>query len=132
MVDYKAIADASASYPNYQAAFAALSIEMGPDTYRSVSPHLLKQWAAQNQADYMTLRGGTDALSILAMSMIELESEPLQVQEAAVRGFISALAITDAGKNALLSLATKTNLAWPNLKEGHVQNAMQKRAAGVI
>ena len=132
MVNYSAIADAAQVYPDYQAAFSAMSIEMGADSYKDLSPHYLKMWAAMNGADYLALKSGTDALSMLAVSMIELESETLKVSDPAVHVFINALSISQASKDAIFAMATKTNKAWPNLKEGHVQNAMQKRAEGTV
>jgi len=132
MINYKAIADAAAAYPDYQTAFNAMSVEMGANTFRDMSPNSLKMWAATFPADYLTLHRGTDAISLLAMSMIDSETTPLFVSDANIHGFIDALPISPEAIAGLYAMATKTNKAWPNLKEGHVQNAMQKRAEGAV
>lgn len=132
MVNYSAIADAATAYPDYKTAFSAMSIEMGANTLRDLSPNSLKMWAATFPADYLTLHSGTDAISLLAMSMVKSETTPLFVSDVNIHGFIDALPITQAAINGLYAMATKTNKAWPNLKEGHVQNAMQKRAEGTV
>jgi hypothetical protein len=132
MVKYKAIADAAAAYPDYQTAFDALSIEMGPNTFKDLSPNLLKMWAATFPSDFLTLSNGTDASSILAMLMIGSEKTPLYVSDAEVHVFINALPVSQSAIDGLYSVATKTNKAWPDLKVGHVQNAMQKRLEGTV
>ena len=132
MVNYKKIADAAASYPNYWTAFEAMSIELADNSYRDLSPNSLKMWAATFPADYLTLHNGTDAISLLAMSMIGSETSRLAVSDTDIHGFINALPITQPAIDGLYYMATKTNEAWPNLKIGHVQNAMQKRAEGTV
>ena len=97
MINYKAIADAAAAYPDYQA-----------------------------------LHTATDTFSILAVSMISGETTPLFVSDSNIHSFINALPISQAAIDGVYVMATKTNKAWPNLKEGHVQNAMQKRSEGTI
>jgi hypothetical protein len=132
MVNYKAIADAAASYPNYQAAFDAMSILQGANTLRDMSPNSLKMWAATFPADYYTLHAGTDAVSRLAMSMINSETAKLYVSDPSIHPFINAMPISDEAIAGLYMMAAKTNKLWPNLKVGHVQNAMQKRAEGTV
>ena len=132
MVNYTAIADAAASYADYQTAFNAMSIEMGATTFGDLSPNSLKMWAATYPVDYLTLHNGTDAISLLAMSMISSETTPLFVSDVNIHPFINALPVSQPAIDGLYYMATKTNKAWPNLKEGHVQNAMQKRAEGTV
>jgi hypothetical protein len=132
MVDYGAIADAAAAYPDYQTAFNSMSVEMGANTFRDMSPNSLKMWAATFPADYLTLHSGTDAVSLLAMSMISSETTPLYVSDSGIHPFINSLPISQTAIAGLYAMATKTNKAWPNLKAGHVQNAMQKRAEGTV
>jgi hypothetical protein len=132
MVNYKEIADASAGYADYQTAFNAMSIEWTANTLKDLSPNLLKMWSATFPDDYLILHNGTDAISLLAMSMINSETTPLFVTDTNIHLFINALPITQGAIDGLYFMATKTNKLWPNLKVGHVQNAMQKRAEGVI
>ena len=132
MVNYTAIADAAAGYADYQTAFSAMSTEMGANTFGDLSPNSLKMWAATYPADYLTLHNGTDAISLLAMSMIGSAASRLVVSDTDIHGFINALPITQGAIDGLYYMATKTNEAWPNLKIGHVQNAMQKRAEGIV
>jgi hypothetical protein len=132
MINYKAIADAAAAYPDYQAAFDAMSIEMGDNTLRDMSPNSLKMWSATFPADFQLLHNGTDSFSILAIKMISGETTPLFMSDTNIHGFINALPISSEAIAGLYYMATKTNKAWPNLKAGHVQNAMQKRAEGAI
>ena len=132
MVNYSAIADAATAYPDYKTAFSAMSIEMGANTLRDLSPNSLKMWAATFPADYLALHNGVDAISLLAMSMISSETTPLFVSDVTIHPFIDALPVSQSAIDGLYYMATKTNKAWPNLKEGHVQNAMQKRAEGTV
>ena len=132
MINYTAIADAAAVYPDYQTAFNAMSVEMGANTFKDMSPNSLKMWAATFPTDYLKLHSGTDAISLLAMSMIDSETTPLFVSDITIHPFINALPITQGAIDGLYFMATKTNKAWPNLKEGHVQNAMQKRVEGTV
>jgi hypothetical protein len=132
MVDYTAIADAAAAYPDYQSAFTAMLVEPAADTYKDLSPSKLKVWSASFSDDYLLLKSGTDAISLLAVSMIESETAPLSVSDPSVHQFINALPVSQSGKDAIFTMATQENLAWPGLKPGHVQNAMQKRAEGIV
>ena len=132
MVNYRAIADAAADYPDYQTAFDAMSILPGADTLRDMSPNSLKMWAATFPVEFLKLHSGTDAVSILAMTMISSETTPLFVSDSNIHPFINALPITQAAIGGLYFMATKENKLWPNLKIGHVQNAMQKRAEGTV
>lgn len=51
-------------------------------------------------------------------------------------GLIGALvaggALTQAEADALLASNTETTAKWPGLKPGHVQNALEQRAAGEV
>ena len=132
MIDYKAIADAAEAYPDYQTAFDAMSIEMGANTFKDMPPNLLKIWGASFPDDYQLLHNGTDTVSLLAMSMISSEVTPLGVSDSSIHPFINSLPVSQAAIDRLYYMATKTNKAWPGLKSGHVQNAMQKRAEGTV
>jgi hypothetical protein len=132
MVNYRAIADAAAAYPDYQTAFNAMSILPGADALIDLSPNLLKKWAAGFPVEFLKLHSGTDAVSILAMAMINSEATALYVSDKTIHPFINALPITQAAIDGLYFMARKENLAWPNLEPGHVQNAMEKRKAGTI
>jgi hypothetical protein len=132
MINYKLIADSAQDYPDYQSAFDAMSVEMGESTYRDMTPNALKMWAATFPVDYQALYSADDAFSRLAMSMINSESAMLYVSDLNVHPFINALLISEDARSGLFLMAIQTNLTWPNLKIGHVQNAMQKREAGEI
>ena len=132
MVNYTAIADAAAGYADYQAAFSAMSIEMGATTFGDLSPNSLKMWAATYPADYLTLHNGTDAISLLAMSMIGSEASRLVVSDTDIHGFINALPITQGAIDGLYYMATRTNKAWPNLSIASVKKAFEMRERGDI
>ena len=132
MVNYTAIADAAAGYADYQTAFSAMSIEMGATTFGDLSPNSLKMWAATYPADYLTLHNGTDAISLLALSMIGSAASRLVVSDTDIHGFINALPITQGAIDGLYYMATRTNKAWPNLSIATVKKAFEMRERGDI
>ena len=132
MVNYKAIADEAEGYEDYISAFNIMSAQMDIPTFKDMSPNALKMWAATFSDDYQLLHAGTDAFSKLAISMIHSESTPLFISDYQVHSFINALPISQSSIDGVYLMATKTNKLWPQLKLGHVQNAMQKRAEGKI
>ncbi len=132
MIDYKAIADASVGYATYQDAFAVLSVAETGVVYGTVSPNKLKIWAATFPNDYQTLRNGTDTISQLAFGFIGSDALSLDTSDPMIQYFIANLPISAEGKAGIFTTAAVTTLKWPNLKEGHVQNAMHKRAEGVV
>ena len=132
MVDYKSIADAAASYPDYQAAFDAMSVKMGANTFRDMSPNSLKMWAATFPDDFQLLHNGTDSFSILAMNMISGETTPLFMSDTNIHGFIDALPISSEAIAGLYYMATKTNKAWPNITIASVKKAFEMRQRGDI
>ena len=132
MVDYKAIADAAAVYPDYQAAFDAMSVELDPITYNSLTSNQMKVWAASNPADYQTLKSASDTSSQLAVLKVDAENGSLEVGDVEVQAFINTLLITQAGKDDIYARAAKQDPVWPGLKPGHVQNAIQKRSEGLV
>ena len=132
MVNYTAIADAAAGYADYQTAFSAMSIEMGATTFGDLSPNSLKMWAATYPADYLTLHNGTDAISLLALSMIGSAASRLVVSDTDIHGFINALPITQGAIDGLYFMATRTNKAWPNLSIATVKKAFEMRERGDI
>lgn len=130
MPDYTAIADAAAAYADYQTAFDAMSTQTEPAPYATLTGHDLRIWAAQHDADYQTLKGGTDALSEIAIKLINTPDSRLTVSDPQIQGLIAALGISQAGKDALFTLAARTQKVWPGLKPGHVQDAVRMRAEG--
>lgn len=132
MVNYKAIADAAAGYPDWQAAYLALSAELEPVSYRTLTGNDLRIWAASNAYDYETIKAASDPLSDLAMKVVDNPASVLDVDQPPIQGFIAALPITQAGKDSMLAMASQQLPTWPGLKPGHVQNAMQKRKAGKV
>jgi hypothetical protein len=132
MINYKLIADAAQAYPNYQQAFDAMSVEMGENTYRDMSPNSLKMWAATFTEDYLILYNATDAISLLAMSMISSEKTPLYVSDRTIHPFIDAMPISLESRAGLYYMATKENKAWPNLRLASVKKAYEMRQRGDI
>lgn len=132
MIKYQEIADAAAAYPDYQTAYAAMSQELVQSEYGEITASGLKIWSAMYPVDYQTLRNGTDTMSQLAFTMLNSDALPLVVRDPMIQYFITLLPITSEGKQGLLDASIEFVKVWPNLKEGHVQNAMQKRAEGKI
>ena len=131
MVNYKAIADEAEQHGDYESAFAVMSIETTPD-YKELSSNNLREWCVTNSADYAILKSDNGTLAELALKQINIDASPLDMRKESVRGFVSALPISEDGKAALLEVATIQIKVWPNLKPGHIQNALQKRAEGKI
>jgi len=131
MVDYKAIADEAEQYGDYQSAFNVMSLET-TDEYKELSSNNLREWTISNSTDYVTLKSNDDTLSEMAIKQIDIDNSPLDMRKESVRGFVSALPISETGKSALIESATIQVNVWQGLKAGHVQNALQKRAEGII
>lgn len=131
MVNYRAIADAAESYSDYKSAFEALS-EMHEVEYKELSSNELRKWAAFYGDDYQAIKGSSDTLGEMAVAQINIDTSTMNVGDPAVRQFIDGLPISPEGKAALLGMAIYSRSVWPGLKPGHVQNALQKRAEGVI
>jgi hypothetical protein len=89
-------------------------------------------WAATYPADYLTLHNGTDAISLLAMSMIGSEASRLAVSDTDIHIFINALPIAQGAIDGLYYMATRTNKAWPNLSIASVKKAFEMREKGDI
>lgn len=132
MIDYAAIADAAQVYPDYQTAFNAMSVEMGENTFRDLSPNSLKMWAATFPEDFQTLHTGTDTFSILAVSMISGETTPLFLSDSNIHSFVNALPISQAAIDGAYAMATKINKTWPNLVIASVKKAFEMRTRGEI
>lgn len=136
MVNYKAIADAyeAGGYVDAVTAFDAMSAQTVPGVSRSLTGNDLRIWAAMNAADYAALKAAVsaDPLSEIAVLLLGSPSSVLDMADPRVQAMVSALPITQAGKDALHEAATQTNPMWPGLKIGHITNALQKREAGVV
>lgn len=129
MVNYKAIADEASKYSDYQTAFNAMSIET-EDRYKELSSNNLREWAVTHEADYNLIKANGDIVTEMAMKQIDIDSSPLDMRKASVRGFVDLLPISDTGKTSLLEAATIKVNKWQGLKPGHVQNALQKHDKG--
>lgn len=136
MVNYKAIADAveTGAYPDYQAAYDAMSVELGAVTYRVLTGSELRKWAAVYNTDYQSLKtaaasGGAEEIAVL---LVQQPDSTLDVGDPTIQAILSALPISELSRDAIYSAAQEQQPKWPSLKAGHVQNAMQKRAEGVI
>lgn len=131
MVNYKSIADAASKYSGYETAYAAMSAET-VDGLGNVSSNRLRGWCAANPLDYDRIKNSEGAIADIALIQIRTESAGLDLSEVSIQGFVMALPISPAGKAGIFALAKTESKVWRGLKPGHVQNAMQKRAAGVI
>jgi len=131
MVNYKAIADKAEQYSDYETAFTAMSAEAKGE-YKELSSNNLREWAVGNPSDYAIIKANGDVVTEMAMKQIDIDSSPLDMRKETVRGFVSLLPISATGKASLLQLATIQVKVWPNLKPGHIQNALQKRAEGKV
>ena len=131
MVNYKAIADEAEQYGDYQSAFDVMSLETETE-YKELSSNNLREWSTTHQDDYTLLKNDGNVLAEMALKQINIDASPLDMRKESVRGFVSALLISDIGKAALLEAATVKITVWQGLKPGHVQNALQKRAEGKI
>ena len=131
MVDYKAIADAAEIYAGYEAAYDAMS-QQTIESYGELSSNNLREWAVGNPLDYAIIKANGDVLTEMALKQITIDSSPLDLRKESVRGMVSYLPISDDGKNKLFQAARLIKSKWPNLKPGHVQNALQKRAEGKV
>ena len=92
----------------------------------------MREWAANYQADYLSIKADDSVLSEMAIKQIDIDSSPLDMRKDSVRGLVDALPISDEGKEKLFSYSTIQVKVWQGLKPGHVQNALQKRAEGKI
>ena len=131
MVNYKAIADEAEQYGDYETAYAAMSVET-TDEYKELSSNNLREWAVGNPLDYATIKANGDVVTEMAMKQIDIDSSPLDMRKESVRGFVSLLPIDATGKASLMQAATIQVKVWPNLKPGHIQNALQKRVEGKV
>jgi len=130
-MDYKAIADEAEQYSDYEAAYAAMSVET-KDEYKELSSNNLREWAVGNPLDYAIIKANGDVVTEMAMKQIDIDSSPLDMRKESVRGFVDLLPISATGKASLLQTATIQVKVWQGLKPGHIQNALQKRAKGKV
>ena len=131
MVNYKAIADKAEQYSDYETAYAAMSAET-KDEYKELSSNNLREWAVSNEDDYNLIKTSNLLICEMSMKQIEIDSSPLDMRKESIRGLVSLLPISAPGKVSLLQAATIQVKVWPNLKPGHIQNALQKRAEGKV
>lgn len=131
MVNYKAIADEAEKYANYEQAFLSMSAQT-EDEFTELSSNNLREWCVKNKEDYESIKSDSTVVSEMAIKQIQIDSSPLDMRKKSVRDFIQLLPISNEGKLTLLEIATKKVKKWPNLKAGHVQNALQKRSEGKV
>jgi len=131
MVNYKKIADEAGQYGNYEAAFAVMSAEEST-SYGVLTSNNLREWAVMNSADYETIKTNGDVLTEMALKQINIDQSGLDLSKPAIAELVNGLPISQAGKDALFNAATITSKKWPGLKPGYIQNALQKRAAGIV
>jgi hypothetical protein len=136
-VNYRAIADAVLPEEDYQTAFARMSAETVTETVEG------EVWVTE--LSIMSRLGVVLADTIL--TKIEA-AVPARVQRmiqsdkginlndpqtlALVNGLVAATILTQDEADALLAPLSTTKPKWPGLAPGHVQNAMQWRAGGII
>lgn len=131
MINYKAIADEAIQYDNYQAAFDVMSQET-ETKYGELSSNNLREWATANPIDYTLIRDNGSVTTEMAMKQITIDSSPLDLRKASVRSLVNVLPISEDGKASILKAGEIIVKKWPNLKAGHIQNALQKRAEGKV
>lgn len=138
--DYKAIADeyAAKSYISPSAAFAAMSAEtvtVAKAEARYTEIGLMSDLGMSVADALLNKIVGSPLVSPRVQRLIESEVG-INLADAETQGLLTALEgngdISTAEKNLLLDLASETKPKWPNLKEGHVQNAVEWRQGGLI
>lgn len=131
MVNYKAIADAAQAYANADAAFAAMSAETTAGN-GVLSGNDLRLWAATYTDDYTALKAATDVPSEMALTLIQTPDSKLDIGNTLVKAFVTGLSISVAGRQGLYDMSATATPVWPNLKLGHVVDALAKRQAGEV
>lgn len=130
MIDYKKIADAAAGKSAEQA-----FIDMSAETvlkYKTLTGNDLRMWSAMNPSDYEFLASDPATFSKLGVLLINSPDTHIDMGDPRVQGFVSALGISQAGKDYLFDMASYRAPVWPNLKKGHIVNALQKRLVGEV
>ena len=152
MVDYAAIADraeqiiGSADPAKYQLAYDQMITE--------TTTHTKPGEVRMNRRMVMGALGAATGDAILAKVFVGLDNSGLSAAgiasikadidtgegidlnnpetQAMLQGFVNAGILTQAEMDQLMSLTQETVPAWPGLLPGHVQNALEKRAAGEV
>ena len=141
-VNYKAIADraeaiiGSADSLQYEIAYDAMILE-------TTTTDLESAW--YNEIDLMSTLGASEADALLdkieanvsprMVRMIQSE-KGINLADPQTKGMLAALkaggAITAGEETSLLDLTKEDKSDWPGLKNGHVQNALEYRAGGIV
>jgi len=150
-VDYKAIADRAQAIlgavdpARYQEAYVAMSAE----TTTRAKPGGVRM----NRRILMATLGVATSAALLAKVAAGIDGSPLDSAtktylkaeidgegidlshpetQAMLQSFVDAGVLTAAEHDQLTSLTQEEVSAWPGLLPGHVQNALEKRAAGEV
>ena len=142
MTDYKSIADravqiiGSADPAQYDLAYSTMVSE-------TVTELLTSSW--HNELSIISKLGLTNGNTILDKIAGAVPSRVQRLIQsdkgvnladnqtiALLNSLLTANVITSAEMNSLTALTSTTKPKWPGLKPGHVQNALEFRAGGII
>jgi hypothetical protein len=132
-VDLKAIAQADPG-GELDVAYASMSTELLPVTYRTLTGNDLRIWAASNPTSYENIKttAATNVAAEVAELLIQTPDSVLELGKPQVLGLVEDLAssgvIEVSGKDALLEMAEVQALKWPQLKAGHLATARRQTA----
>ena len=135
-IDYTALANAVQQGETMEEAFTRLSAATVTED---------KAVAKYSELSLMSELGVTLADTILTKIEAQVSArvvrmiqsvEGVNLADPETKGLLAGLlaggALTQAEHDALIDLTKETKPVWPNLKLGHVQNAMEWRAEGYI
>ncbi len=138
-VDYKAIADADPG-GNLTVTFLAMAAETET---RSRGIHRITQLEIAREVGMVAATRFRDGLdSAVTGSLIPawvvgaLDATGIDINHAstqgAMAGLVTAMKLQQDDVDAIIAMGSEVVNVWPELKEGHLQNAREKRAAGKI
>jgi hypothetical protein len=137
MVDYKLIADSDPG-GDLQAAFdtmAAETVSKTPEVYVNYTNLMAVDLALAGQLSAI-IKAAVDAGTLPEVVHIRLNNGGLNINNPSsgyvLQGFVEAGYLTQAEKDTIMAMGVVTTKKYPGLKPGHVQNARQKRAEGIV
>lgn len=138
-VDYKAIADAD---PGGDLTTAFLAMAAETET-KSRGVHKVTQLEIANQTGMAVATRFRDGLdSAVTDGLVPgwvvgaLDADGIDINhpstQGAMDGLVTAQKLQQDDVDAIIAMGSETVNVWPGLKEGYLQNAREKRAAGKI
>ena len=138
MIDYKAIADADIG-DGLEDAFIALKALSAPSTD---SEHLMSYLSIANQVDFATSMAlETVVKAAIVGSLLpewvdtRLNNTGVDVNNVQTAGLLTSLVagpFTQAMVDAIVAAGVTQVFTFPSVQLGHLQNAREKRIAGVV